>query len=323
MNLNFDKKIILACTLIDTFVATMTFVYTIIKNSINILLLITFLVIFLSTILIQYIIYKKISNKLHVYDELLNSEYPLYGIVNYLSRKKKIDSKNKINNTYQLDELSLCVRLANNIEKNKHNDLLINWDFNGINEGEEDLSKINLRIGGDSSTDYSKLNLLASQCNLNQNSICEKYSAQLLCPSEHERCKYSNSQKIRCSIVKELSSATFNLLEFYLVKPIKPHHMLKMKVSYVWPQCFNPIYDYLLIDPQNFGVGVKILRINIICGEIIIKSTSQVVLYEVNYSIFKKNGKGLFEYNTKSKSFKYELQTVDSNCLYYAEIICN
>lgn len=323
MNIKQEKTIKLICSIVGTITPIISLVYSIIKDSFSWFLFAMVSLLFVIITIVQFVIFKRTNNKLKVYDELLNSDYPLYGIINYLSKKGKIESKNRINDTYQLDMLSLCVKLVNSIEKEKHNDLFLLWSFNGNNIGKEDLSEIYLRIGGDSYTEYSKLNIQASQCNIDNDSFCNNFNKNLLCPSTNERCILNDDKSLKCSPVKEVSSANFNLLCFSLAEPIKPSHMLKMKVSYVWPQCFNPNYDYLLIDPKNFGVGVKCLNITITCDDRIIKKQSHIYLSEINYSVYKKIGKGKFKYNESNNSFEFTLTKVDSNCLYFAEIICN
>lgn len=323
MNQNQEKTIKLACTIIGAITPVVSLVYSIIKDSLSWGMFAFISSLFLIIITIQFLFGTKQNNKLKVYDELLKSEYPLYGILNYLSKKVKIDSQNKTNDTYQLDELCLSVKLVNDIQKDKHNDLLLLWRFNGNNIGSEPLSVIHLRIGGDSSTDFNNLKLRASQCNLDNNEICENHNKSLLCPSIDKECKFRSTNELNCSSVPEFSSSTFRLLDINLANPIEASHMLKMKVSYMWPQCFNPNYDYLLIDPNNFGIEVKKLKIIIFCDDIIIKKESRIQLNEVNYSVYKKNGKGLFNYNEKDNYFYFELEQVDSKCIYYAEIFCN
>lgn len=335
-----EKNIMLLCTIIGTITSVASLVYSILKDSFSWFLPALALLMFV-LIIIQYVFSQKqknelnkhitqlnnqvdlYANKIYVYDELFESEHPLYGIINYILKKNKIDSENKVNDTYQLDELCLSVKLVNNIEKDKHNDLLMLWRFNGNNTGDEDLSNIHLRIGGDSSTNFEKLNISATQCNLDNNEICENHNKELLCPSDGSKCQLYDSRKLKYSNIAKFSSTTFHLLEFSLVKPIKVSHMLKMKVSYVWPQCFNPNYDYLLIDPQNFGIGVNKIKITVYCDNTIIKSNSKIQLNEVDYSVYKKNSKGLFEYNENDSSFHFELEQVDPKCIYYAEIFCN
>lgn len=219
----------------------------------------------------------QLKRELSIYETLLKYPIPLYGIINYIFRRK--DSKKSYQNTnFELDDLILSIGLVGELKKNKDNDLQFCWTFLGKNVGQSTEGNFYLRIGGDSSVPFEKLGVKCVDCSIDELSCA--YRDKL-----HECEIQSECYEIRKSyFIKNdnQSSPILYLLDIKLANTIKPHNKLKLKVSYIWPQCYNCRYDFIMIDPNNFASHVCKIRLHVKIDNVIIKDTSMVQLFSIN-----------------------------------------
>ncbi|MBQ3044565.1 MAG: hypothetical protein IJD49_01300 [Clostridia bacterium] len=278
------------------------------------------LAIFVIALLVSFVVYfrlkyKKTNSELKFYKATLNSNYPLYGIVNYISKDIPDEYKN---NKCKLNRLTLDIRLINEIKKKRHNDLEVLWIHEGINISNENLDKIYQRIGGDSSTDFKHLKIEAFSCKEN-NSCCENLKKCDL--AINKLCADRN--KMNVEDVPKFSSATFHLLKMEFTTPISPNNEFKIKLKYCWPQCFNPTFDFLLIDPKNFAENIQKLNIIVRTDGQILTKNSVVSLNSLNPKTNEHFVDGKFEYDNDSQAFIFEKALSEQNKIYYVKIITN
>lgn len=253
------------------------------------------------------------KSRLETYEKLLNNPYPLYGIVNYIAQNKDDEYKNT---SCQLERLCLDVRLVDRIVKNRHNNLQIIWEFSGTNVSEERLDRLYQRIGGDSGTSFDKLNTSVVEC-FSREKECSDYceSCEDIIP---EKCP--TNRKMNIEDMKKYSTATYHLLKYDFAHPIREGDSFKIRVKYTWPQCFNPYFDFLLVDPENFAKSIAELSIVVHVDNIIITQDTSVFLCSFNKQSNHEENEGKFEYK-EGKYFKIQKKNICQDKMYYVKIM--
>lgn len=247
------------------------------------------------------------KKQLHMFKVILSQNIPLYGLLNYLIKKKDENGSKYVNNLKILS-LTLKAKLVGDIREKKNNDLLFSWTINGSNIQEEPISSFFLRIGADSSVNDDNLVINAYNC-----SECKK---QTNC----EECCLSDEEKInrKMLITKELNTKTYRMLKLNLNEPVHQGHTFTVRLEYVWPQCYNSVCDFLLIDPNNFATNIDKIKTRIECDNKIINKSSQISLAELDKVAAKTSIIKKISY--KDNAFEYAF-TPENKKLYYLVII--
>lgn len=245
----------------------------------------------------------RLQNRLQSYELLLGFPIPLYGIISYLFNQNKRKQEYQ-NSQIHLKELALSVKLVGDIQKNKNNDLEYSWTFNGKNNSNVNVGNLYLRIGGDSAYDLNSLNIKCVDCAVAPQN-CKFRDNLRSCKIEKE-CISSYSPYF--TAVNGVDVQTTFLLDINFVKSVAPLDDIKIKCSYVWPQCYNMHSDYLLIDPNNFAPTVEQIHICVFCDGIVIKKESKVQLYSIDRSLNKLVPEGQVLFNKTDNLFEYTIQ---------------
>lgn len=219
------------------------------------------------------------------------------------------------NKDIHLDELSLNVKIVGDILPNRNNDLEYNWTFIGKNSSQEDVGKFYLRMGGDSASFFSNLKVKCVDCAIDI-SNCEKRDHIYACPIKDDCLKKHTPYFIKNDTY---SSKTLYLLEVNLIEKIKPLGNLRLKISYIWPQCFNSACDFILIDPNNFAESVGRIRITITSDELIIKVSSKIQLFSINRNNNRIENEGQVILLADGISFERVFE-VEKNRIYFVTI---
>lgn len=296
--------------IVDWIFALIAIVISIKQDKVGCIFGILFIAFLLSVIIILNKKIRKYKLKIKTYENLLKSPYPLYGIVNYIA---KDNENNYLNKDIKLECLSLDVKLVNEVMPNKHNDLQFFWVFDGINISEKTVDKLYLRIGGDSSSNYKDLGLKAMAC-IENSRECAKDCRDYI----QEKCLKEYEMDIED--IKEYSSKTFHLLKISFTDPIKHLKKFRAKVQYTWPQCFNPHFDFLLIDPKNFAKTIERLCIYIHIDDEVITKDSVIFLHSIYMQTSEHINEGKFVYCENDKYFMREVTELSNEKMYYVKI---
>lgn len=297
--------------IIDWGLALIGIIFNIIENNV-----INFILIVCFAGLVSFVIikckrnYEQLLVKIKTYHTLLNSPYPLYGIASYIS--KETDS-NYTNSSINLNQLSLDLRLINEINDKKQNDIQVLWQFKGTNISEQELDRLYLRIGGDSGVDYDDLHIKAVACAENNHECstgCETYIAEH-CPREYE---------MDIEDISSFSTKTFHLLKLKFTDPIKVHNTFKTKIHYIWPQCFNPNFDYFLLDPKNFAEKLQAIEIHIYLDGKVITEDSKISWNYVDRKTSELKSGKKFQYDNDRKCYTYVDVDLDDTKIFFVTI---
>lgn len=270
------------------------------------------IIILVAIIISLFLVLKKYKHSLETYEKLLEKNIPLYGLINYIY-KKNSSSDTYDNKQIYINQLYLNLQLSGEIQAGKNSDLQYSWLFDGNNSSSADVGSFYLRIGGDSLEQISNIGLNCVDCSGNDN--C-KFNGQLeKCNSEYDCSNLSANWEI----ISNNSLSTLNLLKVNFNNKIQPNDKIKLKISYVWPQCYNCNQDYILIDPNNFARKIHEIIINIKIDNIIIKTSSKVHLYSFDVNSNSIDSEGKFNLINEQKTFKRSI-IVKENKIYFATI---
>ena len=300
----FDQKLAMASIIIDTFGIILSVILSI-TNSNKFFWIVIALLIVVNLSLIWLFIRTK--QQLNMFKVILSNKIPLYGLLNYLFKKNDESGTQYINNL-KITSLSLTAKIAGDIVENKDNDLMFKWKIDGCNTEEEEVNSFYIRIGADSSIRKDDIIINALDCtNCKDNSNCLS-------------CKLSDEETINRKMFVEIEfeTRTYRILKINFTNPIKQGYTFSVRLKYVWPQCYNSVCDFLLIDPNNFSTSIDSVSTELECDNKIIKKHSQVNLAELDKTSAKTNFVKKLEY--KDDSFKYTF-TPKNKKIYYLVIL--
>ena len=250
------------------------------------------------------------------YEALLKYPIPLYEIVNYLHKQK--DAKNSSKNIHiHLDELSLKLTIISNGTTGQKSDVKFEWTFLGRNHSQHEVGNFYLRIAGASPYPFEKLNIECVDCSTDV-ANCEFRDSIYQCPMK-------SSCKAQCTpyFVKDDSygSKSLYLLNINFLEKILPGKDVRLKLSYIWPQSFNAIYDTIFIDPSNFAKGVDKIRLTFTLDNTAIKSNSKIQLFSIHKENNRITNEGAIRLQHEGEGEIFQrLFDVNSNKMYFVTI---
>ena len=271
-------------------------------NNLYLYIIVVLLIVFNVTTLL---ILKRKNSNLKLYETVLSQNVPLYGIAKYLARKSQ-EKKNDYTNNVQISHLELSVKLVGKIDANQNNTLEFWWRIKGGNKNKENVDNFNMRIGGDNSLDTNDLKLEVYECQSCKNNNCK------------HKCMLNNSEKHKQKLTVNyiLAQHTYRHIQFDFRKPLHTNEMFDVCIRYIWPNCYNSICDFLLIDPNNFSESIRSISTEICCDNIVIKESSTVKLYKLNIETTSSELVTTIPYDGSHNNFKYEF-CAEETCLYY------
>lgn len=264
-------------------------------------------VIFVSSIWIFWMWrFFKLKKDLANYEKLLANNLPMYGLMKYLFKGKKKKHKNLC----QLYELQLQVSLVGDISKTSRNDLNFSWALHGINTEEQNLEKIYFRFSGENTTPFSALNFTYFDCT-HKPSNCSLQGCEIVA---------CNTCANKPGIYNQIEvDDTYSLIEMFMNTPIPPKHTFNIKLNYTWPQCYNSIRDYLILDPNNFSDKVEKLTVRIMLDGVIITEEARVKISKIQRNNVQMISLGKVPLDDDSKYF-YKTLVPEKGFIYLVEI---
>lgn len=245
---------------------------------------------------------KKKNSNLKLYETVLSQNIPLYGLAKYLAKKTE-EKKNDYINQVHITQLDLCVTLKGAIDITKNNDLEFWWKIKGNNNSNEEVESFNMRIGGDNAITDQGLALVAYECNIEEcKGACELDTTT------------KNNQRITTEDI--IKQHTYQHIKFNFRNPLKPNETFDICIKYIWPNCYNSICDFLLIDPNNFSKDIGRITIRVCCDGVIIKDTSIVKLYKLDLATISYKLVTTIKYAESNNNFYYNFSP-EKEHLYY------
>ena len=271
--------------------------------------------------IILLVLCRKYRNELNIIENFADSKLSLF-----LAIKMMLNLKSKINETH-IEEAILVVEVKKPICHMSEFELLTErydcrfiWNIRGENTIHKELDKIYFRLAADNTVKLSNINFRAKQYTsdeLRMVSDTRWFLKNIEEDSLGEFMEYDKNNVV--------NKGNFYLLALEFNNALKEQEDFNIKVSYDWPKCFNPITDYLLIDPYNFSKDMKKFKVYIKIDDKIITRHTNARLKRILRKSWKKlDAEGI-------QKLKYELgyqKSDDVKCeknkyIYYVEITRN
>lgn len=301
-----EKNINILAVIVDVIGIIIAIISEIIVTETLLNIIIIFFIAFNFVILL---VLRKKGQQLKRYETILSQDIPLNGIIVYLHKKYK-EKRCSYKNDVHISKLSLSAQIVGDINDDHNNDLEFTWKISGGNRRRKNIDSFNIRIGGDAAASRDELKISFLNCK-----HCDKKE---LCKMS---CIQNSSERAKRSLENEIiyKSHTYQHTKVKFEKILKKNETFETYINYTWPNCYNSMCDFLLIDPNNFSEKIGEIEIEVFADDKIITSLSRVNLYQFDLESAKCQEIKQIKYNESTKSFKYSFCSSNSN-LYYAVI---
>jgi hypothetical protein len=267
----------------------------------------------LVVIITLYLLYKENKSIINLYEGLANETISF--VIKFI-----VNQKSQINNT-KVDEADLYIEVVNipqqiddvKLKTNRY-DLKFIWTLKGKNTIKKDLDKVYFKFGCDNVVKFSSLNFNAFHCQDKTYKNCIN--------NVDTDCSNCNKYKININNIINKTNNYFNLpLEFN--KAIRDNEEFIIKVTYIWPKCYNALLDYIIIDPKNFSNDLGKFSLTIKNDKNIINESSYIRLHWYSRSPSKKSkltGIETLSYNEEENVFKSGSIQAENTKIYILEL---
>ena len=299
----------------------------------NVWLILVFSVVLIIQLVLNIVFWKKrtaykdeserYQRKIKVYEDLLDFHIPLYGLVNYIAKKQnQFNDRNELLPQCRAKAFVLKMKISGEPLKNRNNDVCFTWYLTGNNTSDSEAGSIPFHIGGDASTKFDDINFAAYDCSLQNNTEaleCQYGFPFWKCPEQSD-CADERKMNINMGV----DNLVYYQIKLQFINPIKENNDFRVKVQYTWPQCYNAICDFLLIDPNNFAKNSEEIGFIIEPDGIVIKKESTMIqTYSYNLKSNVQKDLGRIKYSTLEKSFIKYIKHPSKDTIYYITIVNN